>query len=103
MVIERSFAWLCRNRRLARDFKRLIEVSAAMAIVAVIQLLIAARQTLDLHAKLRGQTLKPSYIASVRHVDTPTSTDIDSQCGIGQGKLSKASAASRRKRLLRPS
>jgi hypothetical protein len=39
-VIERSFAWLCRNRRLARDFERLIEVSATMAIVAVIQLLI---------------------------------------------------------------
>jgi putative transposase len=39
-VIERSFAWLSRNRRLARDFERLIEVSATMAIVAVIQLLI---------------------------------------------------------------
>jgi transposase len=39
-VIERSFAWLSRNRRLARDFERLIEVSTAMAIVAIIQLLI---------------------------------------------------------------
>jgi putative transposase len=39
-VIERSFAWLSRNRRLAKDFERLIEVSTAMAIVAIIQLLI---------------------------------------------------------------
>jgi putative transposase len=39
-VIERSFAWLGRNRRLAKDFERLIEVSATMAIIAIIQLLI---------------------------------------------------------------
>ncbi|MGH6915377.1 MAG: IS5 family transposase [Geminicoccales bacterium] len=39
-VIERSFAWLGRNRRLAKDFERLIEVSTAMAVVAIIQLLI---------------------------------------------------------------
>lgn len=39
-VIERSFAWLCRNRRLARDFERLIEASTAMAVVAIIQLLL---------------------------------------------------------------
>jgi len=39
-VIERSFAWLCRNRRLAKDFERRIEASSAMATVAVIQLLI---------------------------------------------------------------
>jgi putative transposase len=39
-VIERRFAWLSRNRRLAKDFERLIEVSAAMVIVAVIQLVI---------------------------------------------------------------
>lgn len=39
-VIERSFAWLSRNRRLARDFERRIESSTAMAVVAIIQLLI---------------------------------------------------------------
>jgi transposase len=39
-VIERSFAWLCRNRRLARDFERRIEASTAMVILAIIQLLI---------------------------------------------------------------
>jgi transposase len=39
-VIERSFAWLCRNRRLAKDFERLIEVSTAMVAVAIIQLLL---------------------------------------------------------------
>ena len=39
-VIERSFAWLSRNRRLAKDFERLIEASTAMVAVAIIQLLI---------------------------------------------------------------
>jgi putative transposase len=39
-VVERSFAWLCRTRRLAKDFKRLIEASTAMLAVAVTQLLI---------------------------------------------------------------
>ena len=38
-VIERTFAWLGRNRRLAKDFERLIDTSAAMAVVAIIQLL----------------------------------------------------------------
>jgi transposase len=39
-VVERSFAWLSRNRRLAKDFERLIEVSTAMVILAIIQLLL---------------------------------------------------------------
>jgi transposase len=39
-VIERSFAWLGRNRRLAKDFERLIECSTAMAMLAIIQLLV---------------------------------------------------------------
>jgi transposase len=38
-VVERTFAWLSRNRRLAKDFERLIETSTAMAVLAVIQLL----------------------------------------------------------------
>ena len=38
-VIERTFAWLGRNRRLAKDFERLIETSTAMAVLAIIQLL----------------------------------------------------------------
>jgi putative transposase len=39
-VIERTFGWLGRNRRLARDFERLIETSTAMVVVAIIQLLV---------------------------------------------------------------
>jgi transposase len=39
-VIERSFAWLCRNRRLAKDFERLIVASTAMVVLAIIQLLL---------------------------------------------------------------
>jgi putative transposase len=38
-VIERTFAWLGRNRRLAKDFERLLETSTAMAVLAIIQLL----------------------------------------------------------------
>ena len=39
-MIERSFAWLGRNRRLAKDFERLIDTSTAMAVLSIIQLLI---------------------------------------------------------------
>jgi putative transposase len=39
-VIERTFSWLGRNRRLAKDFERLIETSTAMVVVAIIQLLV---------------------------------------------------------------
>lgn len=38
-VIERTFGWLGRNRRLANDFERLIDHSKVMTVVAVIQLL----------------------------------------------------------------
>ena len=38
-VIERTFAWLGRNRRLAKDFERLIATTTAMAVLAIIQLL----------------------------------------------------------------
>lgn len=39
-VIERTFAWLGRNRRLAKDVEKLIETSTAMAAIAIIQLLV---------------------------------------------------------------
>jgi transposase len=39
-VIERTFAWLGRNRRLAKDFERLIATTTAMAYLAIIQMLI---------------------------------------------------------------
>jgi putative transposase len=38
-VIERTFAWLSRNRRLAKDVETLIETSTAMIAVAIVQLL----------------------------------------------------------------
>jgi transposase len=39
-VIERSFAWLGRNRRLAKDFEHLPEAATAMVVLAIIQVLI---------------------------------------------------------------
>ena len=39
-VIERTFAWLGRNRRLAKDFEKLIETSTAMIVAATVQLLV---------------------------------------------------------------
>ena len=39
-VIERIFGWLGRNRRLAKDFERLIKTSTTMAVAAIIQLLV---------------------------------------------------------------
>jgi putative transposase len=37
-VVERTFAWLSRNRRLARDYERLVESSEAFIYVAMIRL-----------------------------------------------------------------
>ena len=39
-AIERTFAWLGRNRRLAKVVEKLVETSTAMAAVAVVQLLL---------------------------------------------------------------
>jgi putative transposase len=39
-VIERTFAWLGRNRRLAKDVETLVETSTAMTVVAIVQLLV---------------------------------------------------------------
>ena len=38
-LIERTFAWLGRNRRLAKDVESLIETSTAMIAIATTQLL----------------------------------------------------------------
>ena len=39
-VIERTFAWLNRSRRLARDYERLPETSEAFIYVAMIHLML---------------------------------------------------------------
>ena len=38
-VVERTFAWLGRNRRLAKDFERRVETAVAWILVAHIKLL----------------------------------------------------------------
>ena len=40
-VIERTFGWLVRNRRLARDYERLPACSEAMIKIAMIRLMAA--------------------------------------------------------------
>lgn len=37
-VVERTFAWISRNRRLARDYERLVATSEAMIYIAMIRL-----------------------------------------------------------------
>lgn len=39
-VIERTFAWLGRNRRLAKDYETSLETSIAMVVTATVQLLV---------------------------------------------------------------
>jgi putative transposase len=40
-VLERSFAWLNRNRRLAKDYERRVQTSETLIEVAMIRLLVA--------------------------------------------------------------
>ncbi|WTU46430.1 IS5 family transposase [Streptomyces sp. NBC_00057] len=51
-VVERSFGWLVRNRRLARDYERLTATSEAMIKVAMIRLMLV---------RLAGQPLRWSH------------------------------------------
>jgi hypothetical protein len=39
--VERSFAWLSRNRRLAKDYERRVQTSETLIEVAMIRLLLA--------------------------------------------------------------
>jgi transposase len=39
-VVERTFGWLIRNRRLARDYERLTTCSEAMIKIAMIRLMV---------------------------------------------------------------
>jgi transposase len=38
-VVERTFAWLGRNRRLAKDFERTIESATAWLVMASVQMI----------------------------------------------------------------
>lgn len=61
-VVERTFAWLCRNRRLARDFESTISSSEAWLYLASIQLL--ARRL------ARIQLIDDRRAASYNHYDS---------------------------------
>jgi putative transposase len=39
-IVERTFAWLNRQRRLSKDYERLAETSEAMIYVAMIRLMV---------------------------------------------------------------
>ena len=39
-VVERTFAWLGRNRRLSKDYEQLPEVSEAMVYAAMVRLML---------------------------------------------------------------
>jgi transposase len=62
-VVERTFGWLVRNRRLARDYERLTATSEAMIKVAMIRLMLV---------RLAGQPSRWSH--DDRRKTTPTTT-----------------------------
>jgi putative transposase len=39
-AVERTFAWICRNRRLSKDYEELAETTEAWAYAAMIQLML---------------------------------------------------------------
>ena len=39
-VVERTFAWICRNRRMSRDYEFLAETTEALIYVCMIRLIL---------------------------------------------------------------
>lgn len=56
-VVERTFAWLVTNRRLARDYERLTATAEAMITVAMIRLMTIRLATQQAHWSTTGQRL----------------------------------------------
>lgn len=50
-IVERSIAWACRNQRLAKDYKRMVQTSETLIEVAMIRLIVRrlARVPLEPH------------------------------------------------------
>ncbi|WP_438363986.1 transposase [Streptomyces viridosporus] len=65
-VVERSFGWLVRNRRLARDYERLTVTSEAMIKVAMIRLMLV---------RLAGQPSRWSHESHHKTARTKTVED----------------------------
>jgi putative transposase len=40
-IVERTFGWLSRNRRMSQDYERKVQTSEAFILVAMIRLLVA--------------------------------------------------------------
>lgn len=66
-VVERSFGWLVRNRRLARDYERLTATSEAMIKVAMIRLMLV---------RLTGQPSRWSHESHRKTARTKTIEDL---------------------------
>ena len=78
-VVERSFAWFGRNRRLARDAETLIASSAAMLYLAAIRLLTRRLGVKNLNSKhnILGQAVKQKF---TRHPWLPESHPLEEPC-----------------------
>jgi transposase len=66
-VVERSFGWLVRNRRLARDYERLTATSEAMIKVAMIRLMLV---------RLAGQPSRWSHESHRKTARAKTAEDL---------------------------
>jgi transposase len=56
-VVERSIAWLNRNRRLAKDFEASVESALAWVMIASVKLLLGSR------ARISSNAIGPSSLA----------------------------------------
>ena len=45
-VLERSFAWICHNRRMSKDYERLCSTGEAFVYAAIIRLMVKRLATL---------------------------------------------------------
>ncbi len=65
-VVERTFAWLGRCRRLAKDWERSIESSTALANIASIRMLTRKSQNSQLIEKLLNRGLRQGFSGQCR-------------------------------------
>src|SRR5712672_479496 len=83
-VVERTLAWLNRNRRLAKDFEASIASAKAWLYIAAIQLLISVLTRSQYTDEIKIQTLRHGYCAVLGGIDRLAYPVMDARLWLGR-------------------